>query len=48
MKGAAIQGSATSGDTLQQYTIMTMGGGEIKISTEQQDIRTAAPPASGE
>ena len=38
--GAAIQGASTGGDTLQQYTVKTMGGGEIKISTEQQDIDT--------
>ena len=38
--GAAIQGASTGGDTLQQYIVKTMGGGEIRISTEQQDIRT--------
>ena len=37
--GAAIQGASTSGDTLQQYVVKTMSGGEIRISTEQQDIR---------
>lgn len=38
--GAAIQGAHTSG-TLQQYTVKTVDdGGEIRISTEQQDIRT--------
>lgn len=36
--GAAIQGAATSG-TLQQYTVKLIGGPEIKVSTEQQDIR---------
>lgn len=37
--GAGVQGASTSGQT-QQYTVKLMGGGEIKISTEQQDIRT--------
>jgi len=36
--GAAIQGAVTSG-TLQQYTVKLVDGPEIRISTEQQDIR---------
>jgi outer membrane lipoprotein SlyB len=38
--GAAIQGASSGGDTLQQYMVKTLDGGEIRISTEQQDIRT--------
>ena len=38
--GAGVQGAATSGQTAQQYTVKLMYGGEIKISTEQTDIRT--------
>jgi outer membrane lipoprotein SlyB len=37
--GAAIQGAATSG-TLQQYAVKMNYGGDIRISTEQTDIRT--------
>jgi hypothetical protein len=36
--GAAIQGAVTSG-TLQQYTVKLLNGTEIKVSTEQTDIR---------
>jgi outer membrane lipoprotein SlyB len=36
--GAAIQGAATSG-TLMQYTVRLIDGPEIKVSTEQPDIR---------
>jgi len=36
--GAAIQGAATSGTT-QQYTVKLIGGGEVRITTEQNDIR---------
>lgn len=36
--GAAIQGAATSG-TLQQYTVKLLDGGEVKVSTEQDEIR---------
>lgn len=36
--GAAIQGAATSG-TLMQYTVKLINGPEIKVSTEQPDIR---------
>jgi outer membrane lipoprotein SlyB len=37
--GAAIQGAATSG-TLQQYLVKLLDGNEIRVSTEQTDIRT--------
>ena len=37
--GAGVQGASTSGQA-QQYTVKLMYGGEIKISTEQTDIRT--------
>jgi outer membrane lipoprotein SlyB len=37
--GAAVQGSATSGEQ-QQYTVGLINGGTTIITTEQQDIRT--------
>ena len=36
--GAAIQGAVTSG-TLQQYLVKLLDGTEIKVSTEQSDLR---------
>ncbi len=36
--GAAVQGAATSG-TVQQYTISLVTGGQVLVSTEQDDIR---------
>jgi len=36
--GAAIQGAATSGTTTQ-YTVKLVDGGEIRITSEQQDMR---------
>ena len=36
--GAAIQGAATSGEA-QEYTVKLVGGGEEKVTTEQDDIR---------
>lgn len=36
--GAAIQGAATSGTTTQ-YTVKLVDGGEVRITSEQQDMR---------
>lgn len=36
--GAAIQGAATGGVS-QQYVVILRGGGQVIVSTEQQDIR---------
>lgn len=39
LAGGTVEHFATSGKTVEQYTVRLNNGGEVRISTEQRDIR---------